>query len=102
MAAKSLDEKILTLVDKGSDAQTIMNKLEIKSIATLRKKIHALEQQKKEFLFVPDLFPSGNELKVKKMGLTIPRAKLEELGADLTKQYEVSLKKSGEIVLMPK
>jgi hypothetical protein len=36
------------------------------------------------------------------MGLTIPRAKLEEMGADLTKKYDVSLKKSGELVLTPK
>lgn len=100
--AKSFDEKILTLIEKGSDAQTIMNKLDIKSIGTLRKKIHALEQQKKEFIYVPDLFPSGNELKVKKMGLTIPRSLLEELGVDLTKKYDVRLEKSGEIVLTPK
>ena len=48
------------------------------------------------------LFASENELKVKKMGLTVPRSKLEELGVDMSKKFNVSLGKEGEIVLSPK
>ena len=93
MAKKSQmsDADLLAFIESGKTAEELMKIADI-NIQTLRRRVAFLSYANKSFYEVKGLYDTGDVVKWKAVGITIPKAKLIDSGFKQGDSFKVSVK----------
>ena len=94
------DEQLMEMIDKGMNAQQIIEKADIK-MYTLKRRYTNLMIAQKKFFEIPGLIQAKDEISFKATGATVGKSILEEYGFKSGDRFKVSFngKKDKTITL---